>query len=73
MRNVLGATNYSMLLRNTEHIAMYIKARVWVSYQICEEFSHLKKNLNPDKEAENLINEPPEDFIKIPKIGSKVF
>ena len=64
MLQVLGATNYSMLLRNSEHIAWYIKARVWVSHQICEEFSLLKRILRPDKHAENLSMEPPKELEK---------
>ena len=64
MKTVVGATNYSLLLRNSEHIAWYVLTSVWVSYQICQEFSQLKRALEPDQRAENLINEPPQDFLQ---------
>jgi len=33
MRRILGMTNYSLLLRNCEHVANYVFAGKWISYQ----------------------------------------
>ena len=73
MEQCLGATNYSMLLRNSEHIALYIKTGVWVSFQICEENSHLQRVLKPRIELKRLINEPPKDLESSRVAWSRIF
>ena len=40
IENVLGATNYSVLLRNSEHIAWYIFTNIWASFQVGQEISN---------------------------------
>ena len=37
MRQVCGARNYSLALRNCEHVARYIQAGVWVSFQMAKD------------------------------------
>ena len=64
IENVLGATNYSVLLRNSEHIAWYIFTNIWASFQVGQEISILKEILQPPKDVEKFINEIPEDFRK---------
>ena len=34
MKKVVGATNYSVALRNCEHVARYIQSGSWVSFQM---------------------------------------
>ena len=63
MKFVVGATNYSLLLRNSEHVAWYILTNVWVSFQICQEFSHLKDILDPDIVAEKLVLKRPQELL----------
>ena len=36
MRRVVGATNYSVALRNCEHVARYIQSGSWVSFQMSQ-------------------------------------
>ena len=36
IEKVCGATNYSLALRNCEHVARYIQSGVWVSFQMAQ-------------------------------------
>ena len=42
MRSVLGATNYSLCLRNCEHVARYVYCKSWICYQMVSDGSLAK-------------------------------
>ena len=65
MQNVCGATNYSLILRNSEHVARYIQCGSWISLQTAGEGT-MKKELicYMTKEHTKYINTMPWDLKK---------
>lgn len=70
MRAVLGANNYSLVLRNSEHVARYIQCGAWISLQsvgtgkIGEIFKkELEKFEQENEDIHHLINTFPADLI----------
>ena len=62
MKRVVGATNYSVALRNCEHVARYIQTGSWFSFQISEKGS-LRKIFFKDMAASTkIINKLPEEL-----------
>ena len=53
IKEVVGATNHSLLLRNSEHIARYIYSGTWFSFQLVDEDSEIIFILSPDKETKD--------------------
>merc|ERR1719443_2698741 len=49
MKEVCGATAFSYLLRNSEHVARYIQTGSWISHEVCE--------MSLDRESEGLAAE----------------
>ena len=63
MRAVCGTTNYSLALRNCEHLANYIYSGVWVSFQMTGNgvFSKMFRGLMSNYE-QSLINTLPKEL-----------
>ena len=63
MQGVCGATNYSLALRNCEHLANYIYSGVWVSFQMTGNgvFSKMLRGLMSNYER-SFINTPPKEL-----------
>ena len=62
MKNVCGTTNYSLALRNCEHVSRYIQAGVWVSFQTIPKSIIMKKFVRDLAEKTKLINTFPEEL-----------
>jgi GTP-binding protein EngB required for normal cell division len=59
MRKICGATNYSLALRNSEHLARYIHSGAWISFQMTGS-SEMKKSFSGYlNEYESLVNTMP--------------
>ena len=59
IQKICGATNYSLALRNSEHLARYIHSGAWISFQMTGN-SEMNRNLCRFlNEYENLVNTPP--------------
>ena len=67
MKEVLGTTNFSLLLRNSEHLVTYIYSGVWTSYQLNREDSIIINRLNPNKQIEMKVDEKPEELLTLNK------
>lgn len=62
LRQVCGSTNFSLALRNSEHMAKYIQCGSWVSMDMAggsELFKELRPHLG---QSISLINTPPSDL-----------
>merc|ERR1712037_329054 len=70
MRKVCGMTNYSLGLRNCEHVARYIQSGVWVSFQMAEGGPLRSIFQGLVTKFSTLINMLPEELV--PKIGRTV-
>lgn len=66
MEQVLGASNYSLTLRNSEHVARYIQCGAWISFQMVGGGVLNKKFKKRSKEFSAYLNQPPEE-LKPPK------
>ena len=64
INEVLGATNHSFLLRNSEHIARYIYNGVWVSFQVLDEGSELRNMFQMTEAAKELMYRLPLELDK---------
>ena len=62
MKNVCAAKNYSLALRNCEHVARYVQAGVWVSFQTIPKGHIMKKFFNDLAEKTKMINSFPEEL-----------
>jgi len=63
MLQVCGATNYSLALRNCEHVARYIQSGVWVCFQMAKDSGFLYNIFkNEMSKSTKLINTPPEEL-----------
>ena len=68
MKQVCGATNYSLALRNCEHVARYIHAGVWVSFQMVNPDSFIRKKMVKDLAARIKFPEelkPPDESFQV--------
>ena len=61
MLQVSGASNYSLALRNCEHVARYIQSGVWVSFQMAKDtgplFKIFKNHLSSHSKLVNTLPE----------------
>ena len=58
MKKVVGASNYSLLLRNSEHVVNYIMFGIWFSDQL-DENSEIIKCLKPDDNIKDAMDRTP--------------
>ena len=63
MEKVCGATNYSLALRNCEHVARYIFSGIWASFQMHDRECLGKIFLKHMSAYTHLSNSLPEDLI----------
>ena len=62
MKKVVGATNYSVALRNCEHVARYIQSGSWVSFQMSGK-GVLRKMFYKDMAAyTKMVNKLPQEL-----------
>merc|ERR1712227_1092291 len=63
MFQVCGATNYSLALRNCEHVARYIQSGVWVCFQMAKGSGFLYNIFkNEMSKSTKLINTSPQEL-----------
>ena len=62
MKKVCGMTNYSLALRNCEHVARYIHSGVWVCFQMAENGPLRNIFFNTMAEHTKLINVFPDEL-----------
>jgi len=66
MLQVCGATNYSLALRNCEHVARYIQSGCWSCYQMAKDTGFLYKIFkNEMSKFTKLINTEPEELTTV--------
>ena len=65
MNEVLGTTNYSLVLRNSEHVARYIHSGAWISHQMVSGKLREQFNKEMTKTVQHLINTNPEELVKV--------
>lgn len=65
MKEVLGCTNFSFALRNSEHVSRYIYSGTWFSFQMASGNLREKfcRDMSPDVKA--LVNKPPTELQKM--------
>jgi len=73
MRNVCGATNYSLALRNCEHLARYIRSGSWVCVQMLGEGILKRSFFDYMTIYTKLINCPPKELDVEVVSGGQIF
>jgi len=71
MMLVCGATAYSLLLRNGEHLARYVKDGRWLSLQTLSTGA-LRKSLIQGQDVPSRLNQPPDELLEKLEKGKKV-
>ena len=70
IKKVCGATNYSLALRNCEHVARYIYSGTWICFQMVGKGALKKAFVSHMSNSTKLINTFPAELVpKKPKMG----